>query len=163
MRTCRWTLLAVAVAGLHAGEARALEAALTVENRSSSAFVFQEALHTYLHVGDVEAASVQGLEGTAYIDKADGMAQGGLAHHGGLESGAGCGAHDGGSRRGGVAVHAVRGDGERRGQRRAARARAAPRDERTPRGGEGEFPACGAVIRSRHTAFCIGPVLRESV
>ncbi len=53
----------------------ALEAALTVENRSSSAFVFQEALHTYLHVGDVEAASVQGLEGTAYIDKADGMAR----------------------------------------------------------------------------------------
>jgi D-hexose-6-phosphate mutarotase len=53
----------------------ALEVALTVENRAPSAFVFQEALHTYLHVGDVEAASVHGLEGAAYIDKADGMAR----------------------------------------------------------------------------------------
>ena len=53
----------------------ALDAALTVENRSSTAFVFQEALHTYLHVGDVEVASVLGLEDTAYIDKADGMAR----------------------------------------------------------------------------------------
>jgi len=53
----------------------ALDLALTVENRSSAAFVFQEALHTYLHVGDVEAASVAGLEHTAYIDKADGMAR----------------------------------------------------------------------------------------
>jgi D-hexose-6-phosphate mutarotase len=53
----------------------ALEMALTVENRSSTAFVFQEALHAYLHVGDVEAASVHGLEGATYIDKADGMAR----------------------------------------------------------------------------------------
>ena len=37
--------------------------------------MFQEAFHTYLHVGDVEAASVRGLEDTAYIDKADGMAR----------------------------------------------------------------------------------------
>jgi glucose-6-phosphate 1-epimerase len=53
----------------------ALEMALTVENRSSTAFVFQEALHAYLHVGDAEAASVHGLEDTTYIDKADGMAR----------------------------------------------------------------------------------------
>lgn len=51
----------------------ALDATLTVENRSSSAFVFQEALHTYLHVGDVEVARVRGLAGTTYIDKADGL------------------------------------------------------------------------------------------
>jgi D-hexose-6-phosphate mutarotase len=53
----------------------ALEVTLTVENRSSSAFAFQEALHTYLHVGDAEAASVHGLGGATYIDKADGMAR----------------------------------------------------------------------------------------
>jgi len=38
----------------------ALEMTLMVENRSPTAFVFQEALHTYLHVGDAEAASVHG-------------------------------------------------------------------------------------------------------
>lgn len=53
----------------------ALEMTLSVENRSSSAFVFQEALHTYLHVGDAEAVSVHGLEGATYIDKADGLAR----------------------------------------------------------------------------------------
>jgi glucose-6-phosphate 1-epimerase len=53
----------------------ALELTLTVENRSPSAFVFQEALHTYLRVGDVEAASVHGLEGATYLDKADGLAR----------------------------------------------------------------------------------------
>jgi glucose-6-phosphate 1-epimerase len=53
----------------------ALDVTLTVENRSSASLVFQEALHTYLHVGDVEAATVHGLEATTYIDKADGMAR----------------------------------------------------------------------------------------
>jgi glucose-6-phosphate 1-epimerase len=53
----------------------ALEIALRVENRSPEAFAFEEALHTYLHVGDVEAAVVHGMEGTVYIDKADGMAR----------------------------------------------------------------------------------------
>jgi glucose-6-phosphate 1-epimerase len=50
-----------------------LEVTVTVENRSPAPFVFQEALHTYLQVGDVEAATVQGLQGATYIDKADGM------------------------------------------------------------------------------------------
>ena len=53
----------------------ALDLALTVESRSPVAFSFQEALHTYLHVGDVEAVSVRGLEGGTYIDKADQMAR----------------------------------------------------------------------------------------
>jgi D-hexose-6-phosphate mutarotase len=53
----------------------ALEVALTVENRSPEAFAVEEALHTYLHVGDVAAATVHGLEGVAYIDKAGGMAR----------------------------------------------------------------------------------------
>jgi glucose-6-phosphate 1-epimerase len=53
----------------------ALELTLSVENLSPDPFTFQEALHTYIRVGDAEAAAVQGLEGTAYIDKADGLAR----------------------------------------------------------------------------------------
>lgn len=52
-----------------------LELTLEVENRSSEAFLFEEALHTYLMVGDVGEATVSGLEGTTYIDKVDGMAR----------------------------------------------------------------------------------------
>jgi glucose-6-phosphate 1-epimerase len=52
-----------------------LDVALTVENRSSESFVFQEALHAYLFVGDAEEAAVHGLESTTYIDKADDMAR----------------------------------------------------------------------------------------
>ena len=51
----------------------ALELTLEVENRSKAPFSFEEALHTYLAVGDVREASVIGLEGRAYIDKTDGM------------------------------------------------------------------------------------------
>ena len=54
---------------------RTLEMTLTVENPSPVAWMFQEALHTYLHVADVEAASVEGLGGLTYIDKADGGAR----------------------------------------------------------------------------------------
>lgn len=51
----------------------ALELTLDVENRSKAPFTFEEALHTYLSVGDVREASVSGLEGAPYIDKTDGM------------------------------------------------------------------------------------------
>ena len=54
---------------------RTLELTLVAENPSRAAWVFQEALHTYLRVGDVEAAAVEGLAGVSYIDKADGMAR----------------------------------------------------------------------------------------
>jgi glucose-6-phosphate 1-epimerase len=50
-----------------------LELELEVENRSREAFVFEEALHTYLRVGDVREATVSGLAGTTYIDKNDAM------------------------------------------------------------------------------------------
>jgi glucose-6-phosphate 1-epimerase len=46
---------------------------LEVENRGRDAFSFEEALHTYLLVGDVRRATIAGLEGTSYIDKTDGM------------------------------------------------------------------------------------------
>jgi glucose-6-phosphate 1-epimerase len=52
---------------------RTLELRLEVGNPSADALSFEEALHTYLAVGDVRVVSVAGLEGTAYIDKTDGM------------------------------------------------------------------------------------------
>ena len=42
-------------------------------NDGKAPFTFEEALHTYLAVGDVRQASVFGLEGTAFIDKTDGF------------------------------------------------------------------------------------------
>lgn len=51
----------------------ALDLALVVDNPSAEPLVFEEALHTYLAVGDVREVSVTGLGGTTYIDKTDGM------------------------------------------------------------------------------------------
>ena len=51
---------------------RDLSVALEVE--SAGGCTFEAALHTYLHVGDVRRASVTGLEGLPFVDKADGMA-----------------------------------------------------------------------------------------
>lgn len=50
-----------------------LEMTLEVDNRSSEPFVVEEALHTYVLVGDVEQVSIIGLGGSTYIDKTDGM------------------------------------------------------------------------------------------
>ena len=50
-----------------------LDLALEVENRSGETVTFQEALHTYCLVGDVELVTVHGLDDVTYIDKADGM------------------------------------------------------------------------------------------
>jgi D-hexose-6-phosphate mutarotase len=46
-----------------------LRLSLEVYNTGPQPFVFEEALHTYLSVGDIHQARVQGLEGTKYIDK----------------------------------------------------------------------------------------------
>ncbi len=48
-----------------------LHMALEVENRSDTPFTFEEALHTYLAVGDVRSASVTGLENSSFLDKVD--------------------------------------------------------------------------------------------
>ena len=48
-----------------------LEMELEVQNTSSGELTFEEALHTYFAVGDIHQVSLTGLEGTAYIDKAD--------------------------------------------------------------------------------------------
>ncbi|HYL79705.1 MAG TPA: D-hexose-6-phosphate mutarotase [Candidatus Acidoferrum sp.] len=50
-----------------------LDLALEVCNRSDAAIIFEEALHTYLTVGDARQISVAGLAGSRYIDKTDGM------------------------------------------------------------------------------------------
>jgi len=46
---------------------------LTVANVSGAPLVFEEALHTYFAVADVQKATVTGLAGTTYIDKRDEM------------------------------------------------------------------------------------------
>ena len=45
---------------------------LRMKNCGTSALRFEEALHTYFNVGDVEQAKVRGLDGTAYLDNRDG-------------------------------------------------------------------------------------------
>jgi glucose-6-phosphate 1-epimerase len=48
---------------------------LTVSNSGSTAFRFEEALHTYFRVGDVEQVEVRGLEGVEFLDNVDGNRQ----------------------------------------------------------------------------------------
>ena len=48
---------------------------LTVTNEGSTAFRFEEALHTYFKVGDVEEVEVRGLEGISFLDNVDGNRQ----------------------------------------------------------------------------------------
>ena len=49
-----------------------LEMELEVRNTSAEELSFEEALHTYFAVGDVQQVSIFGLAGTTYIDKTDG-------------------------------------------------------------------------------------------
>ena len=51
---------------------RDLDLELTVENTGDEAFSYEEALHTYLSVGDVRHVRVTGLEGARYLDKVSG-------------------------------------------------------------------------------------------
>ena len=53
----------------------ALNITLSVRNTSRQPVVFEEALHTYFAVGDVEQVSVSGLEGCSFIDKTANMAR----------------------------------------------------------------------------------------
>jgi glucose-6-phosphate 1-epimerase len=50
-----------------------LEMELEASNEGKTPFTFEEALHTYLAVGDVERTSLFGLENTTFIDKTDGF------------------------------------------------------------------------------------------
>ena len=49
----------------------ALEMALEVVNRSPGEIGFEEALHTYLAVGDIRQTAIDGLAGRQYLDKVD--------------------------------------------------------------------------------------------
>ncbi|MEX5308747.1 D-hexose-6-phosphate mutarotase [Kocuria sp. CPCC 205297] len=46
-----------------------LRMAFTVTNTGTGTFDFEEALHSYLHVGDSRRVSVTGLDGVSYYDK----------------------------------------------------------------------------------------------
>ncbi|CCQ74562.1 D-hexose-6-phosphate mutarotase [Magnetospira sp. QH-2] len=52
-----------------------LEVALITSNTGDSPFPLTQALHSYLRVGDIDQASVEGLDGCSYIDKMDGGAE----------------------------------------------------------------------------------------
>ena len=52
---------------------RELRMKLTVANQSGQPFPFEEALHTYFVVSDIEHISVAGLGGAEYLDKTDGF------------------------------------------------------------------------------------------
>lgn len=49
-----------------------LELELEVQNLAPSAFIFEEALHTYLSVKDVRTVKIDGLAGREFLDKTDG-------------------------------------------------------------------------------------------
>jgi glucose-6-phosphate 1-epimerase len=49
-----------------------LELELAVNNSSSDELVFEECLHSYFTVGDINAVSLAGLKGVKYVDKVDG-------------------------------------------------------------------------------------------
>jgi glucose-6-phosphate 1-epimerase len=51
---------------------KALNLELTMANTGGSALRFEEALHTYFNVGDVQRARVRGLEGASFLDNRDG-------------------------------------------------------------------------------------------
>jgi len=52
---------------------KTLTMTLTVTNTGAVPFRFEEALHTYLAIGDIRNASITGLAGVTYIDKVDGF------------------------------------------------------------------------------------------
>jgi glucose-6-phosphate 1-epimerase len=54
---------------------KTLRLELTVTNTGNTAFRFEEALHTYFRVGDVEQVEVRGLEGVSFLDNMDGNRQ----------------------------------------------------------------------------------------
>jgi len=47
----------------------------SVQNVGNEPFTFEEALHTYLEVGDVRRISIDGLAGATFIDKVDQLAR----------------------------------------------------------------------------------------
>ena len=52
---------------------KALSIELAVQNRAGREIGFEEALHTYFAISDIDKVSVTGLGGTTFIDKVDGF------------------------------------------------------------------------------------------
>jgi glucose-6-phosphate 1-epimerase len=52
---------------------RTLAVRFSVVNLGTEPLTFEEALHTYFHVGDVRRATITGLEGAKFLDKRDDM------------------------------------------------------------------------------------------
>ena len=48
---------------------------LTVTNPSKEDFTFENCLHTYFEVGEIENISIAGLKGTSYLDKTENFAR----------------------------------------------------------------------------------------
>ena len=69
----RWPFEFEAIYQIRIG--KKLELTLSVQNTGGTACQFEEALHSYFAVDDVQKVSVTGLEGTTYIDKVDGQKQ----------------------------------------------------------------------------------------
>lgn len=61
---------------------RQLHVELTTTNMGETAFTLGEALHTYLHIGDIADIRITGLEGCEYLDKVEGGAR--KTQHGAL-------------------------------------------------------------------------------
>lgn len=57
------------------GVAKALDMTLEVVNTSPGEIRYEEALHTYLVVGDINRTTIDGLAGKTFIDKVDGAAR----------------------------------------------------------------------------------------
>jgi D-hexose-6-phosphate mutarotase len=57
------------------GIGTALQLTLEVDNRGPAPIRFEDALHTYLAVDDVERIRVTGLEGAAFLDETEGFAR----------------------------------------------------------------------------------------
>lgn len=52
-----------------------LSAELVVANQSSGSITFEDCLHTYFAVGDIQAVSVLGMQGVDYLDALEGRAR----------------------------------------------------------------------------------------
>jgi len=52
-----------------------LRAELIVTNKSADEFEFENCLHTYFSVGDINAVSISGLKGVGYLDQLSGFAR----------------------------------------------------------------------------------------
>jgi D-hexose-6-phosphate mutarotase len=55
--------------------AKTLDLTLETKNTSQTPWEFEQAMHTYLSVGDVRRVTITGLAGVEYLDKTDNMAR----------------------------------------------------------------------------------------